>query len=213
MDASEFTAAVERATATELDRLGSEKSLVASTNARLDTEHVLAAAARSEARAAETFEQWAGDESDETVRTTFGRVADAERDHRERIVAHLDESASVATAADVDPLHEHLRGLDDTVERVAAGMVARPLVASRSLLQVINFFINEADESSANVFRDLRAETEAMADEGAELLEPLCESDADWERAETAAVETVAVAYEAYAETLEGMGVDPKPVC
>ncbi|MWG32915.1 ferritin family protein [Halomarina oriensis] len=209
MDASEFTDTLRTERATKLDRLGSDKALVATTNAQLDTTPVLAAAARSEARAAETFEAWAADTDDEAVREAFEAVAETEREHYERVADRLDEEVD----DDADPLHDHLRGLDAPVERVAAGMVARPLVASRSLLQAVNFFVNDADEPTANLFRDLRSETETMAEEGAELLETLCASEAEWDRAMDAATETVDVAYEAYADALEELGVDPRPVC
>jgi hypothetical protein len=218
MDATEFTATVRERRGTELDRLGSEKALVAATSARLDAEHVLAAATETEARAVETFEAWASDArpdaaGDADPRAAFERVADAEREHYERIVERLDDPDAVDASPDADAVHAFLRDLDDPVERVAAGMVARPMVASRSLLQTINFFVNEADESSAATFREIRAETDAMVDEGADLLESLCTTDEEWTRAEEAASETVARAYEAYAETLDGMGIDPKPVC
>lgn len=218
MDASEFTATVREERATELDRLGSEKALVAATDARLDADRVLASAARTERRAAETFDRWAESAATDEVRDAFERVADRERAHHDRIAEHVDgtedaDAVDADAAADPDALHAYLRELDDSVERVAAGMVARPLVASRSLLQTINFFVNEADESAAATFREIRSETDAMADDGAELLESICGSDDDWERAERAALETVDRAYREYADSLENLGIDPKPVC
>ena len=56
------------------------------------------------------------------------------------------------------------------------------------------------------------ADLKARLDAGATLLETLCDPD-DEERAVTAAIEAVEAAYREYAETLEAMGVDPKPVC
>ncbi|WP_251341412.1 hypothetical protein [Haloplanus halophilus] len=197
--------------ATELDRLGSEKALVASTAARLDRASVLAAATAAERRAAETFERWAADESTDAARAAFERVAARERDHAERVAELLDDPEADPDP-DPDDLHAHLRDLDSTPERVAAGLVARPLVSERSLLQVVNFFVNEADEAAADVVRDLRAETRALVDDGAALLDDCCGDD-DWDRALDAADRTVAVAYAEYEERLEAMGVDPKPVC
>ena len=212
MDGDTLVEAVRDRMATELDRLGSEKALVATTAAQLDREHVLSATLAAERRAAATFEAWAADEADADARAAFERVAATERDHAERIAALLDGPETGAEVA-ADPLHAHLRDLTATPERVAAGLVARPLVSSRSLLQVINFFVNEADESAADTVREFRAETDALVEDGAALLETCCESEADWERAVDAAAETVRVAYDEYAETLRGMGVDPAPVC
>lgn len=209
MDAAEFTTTVREECDRELSRLGSEKALVAATAARLEDERVLGSAADAEQRAIETFEEWSATEADDEAQAAFERVLERERDHLDRIAERLEERPE----PEVDELHAHLRGLDDTVERVAAGIVARSMVASRSLLQTINYFVNESDESTAELFRELRAETDEQVESGARLLAELCTEDAQWERAETAAVETVRIAYEAYADTLEGMGIDPRPVC
>lgn len=198
-------------TATELDRLGSEKALVAATEARLDRERVLAATLAAERRAAATLEAWADDEDDADARAAFERVAALERDHADRVAALLADPDAVD--ADPDALHAYLRDLEGTPERVAAGLIARPLVSSRSLLQVINFFVNEADESAADTIRAFRAETDTLVDDGAALLDDCCADEDDWDRAVDAAAEAVAVAYDEYADRLRGMGVDPAPVC
>lgn len=210
MDGSEFVDTVRSANDQALDRLGSEKALVATTGANLDRETVLETAAEAEARAAETFQGWAADESDDRAREAFEDAATRERDHRERVVSFGNLSSP---EPEPDPLHEHLRGLDDTVDRVAAGLVARPLVASRSLLQVVNFFVNEPDEDAADLFRELRAETDAQVDRGAQVIEIVCGTDGEWDQAATAASETIESAYEEYAGALEELGIDPKPVC
>lgn len=212
MDPEAFAESIREECSTELERLGSEKALVAATDARLDREHVLAAAAAAEVRAAETFEAWADDEDDEGARETFERVAGIEREHAERVRDRMDEGGS-ADPSDSDALHDYLRDLDGTVERIAAGLVARPMVASRSLLQTVNFFVNESEESTADLFRDLRTETEELIGEGGDLLAERCEGEDDRERARAAAVEAVERAYGEYADSLEGMGIDPKPVC
>jgi hypothetical protein len=194
---------------TELDRLGSEKALVATTDAVLESERVLARTAGAAARAAATYGAWADDESVEAARAAFEETAAAERESVDRLVAL---GAADPGDPEPDPLHDYLRGLDDSVERAAGGLVGRPLVISRSLLQVVNFFVNEADREEADFARELRSAADAHLDAGATLLETLCNPD-DEERAVTAAIEAVEAAYREYAETLEAMGVDPKPVC
>jgi hypothetical protein len=210
MDGETFLETVRESNATALDRLGSEKALVAATDAALERARVLETAAAAEARAAATFEAWADDDPDDRARAAFAEAADRERDHRDRI-ADLGDVAVADPPADA--LHGYLRGLDDTVERAAAGLVARPLVASRSLLQVINFFVNEADTGAADLFRDLRAETDEQADAGAGVVAALCTTGDDRERAASVADAAVDAVYGEYAETLEGLGIDPKPVC
>jgi hypothetical protein len=210
MDAATFRENVETATATELDRLGSQQALVALTDADLDRETVLRAAAQSEHVARETFAEWADDEANAHAAETFARLAERERDHYERVVAELDGEFDPTDA--VDPMHDHLRGLDDTVAR-AAGLVGRSLASDRTQLQVVNFFVNEADERRADLFRDLREDTRNEGSAGGELLENRCDDEAERERAQAVAEETVRIAYDDYAETLEGMGLDPKPIC
>lgn len=212
MDGTAFVETVRESRATELDRLGSEKALVATTAARLDRTSVLAATLDAERRAAATFEEWATDEPHDEIRSTFERVADLERDHAERVTALFDDADVPESDPGPDGIHAHLRPLDSTVERVAAGLVARPLVSERSLLQVVNFFINEADDRAADAIRDLRAETQDLIDDGTTLLDDCCANE-DWDRAREAADRTVDVAYAEYEDRLTEMGVDPKPVC
>ena len=214
MDGETFLARVEEETATELNRLGSQKLLLALTGANLEAEAVLSVAVASERAAAETFEGWADSEGDDRAREVFAAVAAEEREHYERVAEHLDgEPSEAAPDAEGGPVHDHLRELDDTIPRVAAGMVGRGLVSARLHAQVIGFYVNKGNVTMPDVFRELRAETEAMRDRGVDLLDELCETDEDWERAVEAAEAVVRIAYEEYADALSGMGVDPKPVC
>lgn len=212
MDATAFLEAVREENATPLDRLGSERALVATTAASIDRRTVLETSVAAEARAAATFEAWADDEDDDTVRGAFADAAALEREHLERVES-LPETGTFDRDVEPDALHAHLRGLDATVDRVGAGLVGRPLVASRTLLQVINFFVNEGDSRAADRFRELRAETDEQATTGAELVLDRWEDRQARERAQAAAGHAITVAYEEYADRLSEMGVDPKPVC
>ena len=214
MDAASFRESVESAKATELNRLGSQKLLLALTDADLDRPTVLRVAADSENAARNTFEAWASDEDDPAAREAFGQVAAEEGDHYDRVVSAMaDETREAYDPADGGTLHSYLRGREDAVERVAAGLVGRGIVASKTHLQLISFFVNEQDETRANLFRELRSETEDRIDEGLDLLAALCETDEDWERAQAVAEYVVQVSYDDYADSLEGMGLDPKPIC
>jgi hypothetical protein len=210
MDGDSFREAVETAKRTELDRLGSSKLLIALTGARIERDRVLEVAAHSEHAARETFRAWAADESDEDAKKAFEAVADQEDEHLDRVLAALDSEVDLA---DGGPMHAYLRGREDTVERVAGGMVGRPLVSLRAHNQLIGFFVNEADERGADLFRDLKAETAAVIDDGCALLDDLCESDDDWERAQAVAEYTVQVAYDDYADSLTEMGLGVKDIC
>ena len=184
--------------------------MLALTDADLTRDRVLRAAADSEHAARETFRLWADDEDDPGARDAFETVADQEDRHLQRVLGALDSSYD---PADGGPLHTYLRGREDTIERVATGMVARPLVSLRTHRQVISFFINEAEEATADLFRELREETGAVVDDGVALLDERCEGDEEWDRAQMVAEYTIQVAYDDYADALAGLGVDPKPIC
>jgi len=210
MDAATLRDSVEDAKRTELDRLGSSKLLIALTDADLTDEAVYAAAAHSEHAARRTFETWTEDETDAGAREAFAAVTDQERDHYERVASNLPDEFE---PADGGPLHSYLRGLDDTVPRIAAGLVGRGLVSTRTHLQVISYFVNEGDNGVADLFRDLRADTEESLETGLSLLADRCDDAEDWDRAQGPAEYVIQVAYDDYADSLSSLGVDPKPLC
>lgn len=109
-------------------------------------------------------------------------------------------------------MHETLRSLEDTSSRLG-GLVGRSMVGERTHLQVVSFFVNEGDERRADQFRELRSETAAQGDRALELLEDVCDEDGDWDRARDAAEEVIEAAYNAYAGSLDDLGIDPKPIC
>ncbi|WP_436343060.1 rubrerythrin family protein [Natronorubrum sp. FCH18a] len=210
MDAAEFQDSVEESLSDELERLGSSKLLVALTDADLTEESVLRTVANSERAAMETFESWADDEEHTDAQDAFAEFCEQEREHYDRVVAFLD--GEYEADADASELHDRLRSLETTAARLG-GLVGRSLVGERTHLQVVSFFVNEGDERRADVFRELRTETAAQGDRALEVLEGLCDGPEDWNRARTAAEDAIGVAYETYAESLDDLGLDPKPIC
>ncbi|KAA9399925.1 transcription antitermination protein [Haloarcula sp. CBA1130] len=200
MDAGATIDAVRDQTGTERDRLGSDKVLIAATDATLETKAVLTAAVTRESGLADIFGRWAA-ETDSDVTMQFEAAAEAAAERSARIDAD---------AGDPDGFLGHLETVSGTAQRVGAGLIAAPLVADRFYLQVVSFFINEADERRADTFREIRQEASAL-DGGETALEHLSESER--ETAAAAAAEAIEAAYDDYAETLEAMGLDPKPVC
>lgn len=213
MDAETFRDELATGKRTQLDRLGSNKLLIALTDATLETDAVLRAAADSEHAARRTFETWASDATGD-ARETFAWVADREKSHEQRVLDSL-EAATGETyePADGGTLHTYLRERDHVVERAAAGLVGRPLVSDRTHGQIVSFFLNEADQSRVDLFRELRRETEEELERGLALLDATCETDDDWERARMVAEYVVQIAYDDYADALEGLGIGVKPIC
>ena len=200
MDAGATIDAVRDQTETERDRLGSDKILIAATAATLETEAVLTAAVTRESGLADILDRWAA-EADSGVATQFDAAAEAAAERADRLEV---------AAGDADGFISYLETVDGTARRVGAGLIAAPLVADRFYLQVVSFFINEADEGRADTFREIRQEASALGDSET-TLEHLSESER--ETAAAAATEAIDAAYDDYAETLEAMGLDPKPIC
>jgi len=210
-DTADFVDAVRDANATALSRLGSSKALYAETDGDLDAEHVLRAAAVAEDAASETFAAWADDESNAVAADLFDSVADEEADHYETVAGEIDDPPRAADA-DLPAIQSVLRGFDDTVER-AGGLVGRCLVAKKSKEQYTGYFVGDASPQTASIFRELGGDVEDQIDAAADLVAAVCEDDADRERAHDAASEAIQAAYDEYTESLEAMGVNPKPVC
>lgn len=209
MDGAALLDSVRTERETELNRLGSEKSLLAATEARLEPDPVLVTAATILQTARDGLADWADEVTDETAAEALRTTADA-----------LDGAVATVTAEmegesdDIAALESPFLSLDAAgdIERVAAGTIGVPLVLDRLFLQVVSFFVNEAENDRADLFRDLRADTDAMLATGTNALDELCTGD-DWDRAETSATAVVDAAYDDYAERLDAMGFDPKPIC
>lgn len=210
MDAEQFVETVRDDNETALSRLGSSKSLYAATGGEMDSETVYRAAADAEHAAHETFAAWA-DELDGDAGDLFADVADTERQHYETVAGKLDDH----DPGSVPGVQEFLReGVDerDVVARLG-GFVGRTLASEKSKEQMTGFFTGQADPQTAQLFRDLKGDLDEQRERALAVLADRCESDEDWERAHDAAGGAIQAAYEEYTESLESMGVNPKPVC
>lgn len=194
---------------TELDRLGSEKALLAATEARLETDAVLVTAAATLTEASETLADWAA-AAEGPAAETLQAAADTLADGADRVAAEFDDGELGDVSALDVPFLSLSAGTD--VERLAVGTIALPLVLDRLFLQSVSFFVNEADTARADLFRALREEADGLLADGQEALTALCEDD-DWEGAEDAATDAIRAAYDDYASRLDAMGFDPKPIC
>jgi hypothetical protein len=204
MDGSSLTAAVRSESETELSRLSSSKALYAATGGEMEAAAVRRATAGEARRAADVLGDWADDEANEAAATLFADAAATLRDRHERVDAD---------AAAVDhPTYDRLADLDGTVERLG-GLLARTLVAHGMVGQAVGFFVGDADPTTAEEFRELRAELDDQRERVEATLAAAVGNDADETAALAAAAAIVDAAYDWYVETLESMGVKPKNVC
>jgi hypothetical protein len=207
MDHTEFADNVREENRTPLSRLGSSKALYADTEGEMDDESVLAAAGARARGAAETFTDWADDE-DGAAAELFAGAADTERGHAETVADELGSEEFAGTPA----VQAHLRGVEGTVDRLGA-FVGWALAAGNNADQIVGYFVGQASPMTASTFRDVGGDFDDHVDAAGEVLEAVCEGDDDWERAVAAATAAIEADYDAYFETLESLGVNPKPVC
>jgi hypothetical protein len=208
MNAQEFVDAVREDEKTPLSRLGASKALYADTEGEMDDETVLAAAGDRAHHAAETLTAWADEETDETAAGLFADLAETERDHAETVAGeHGDYEPG-----DPPGVQTHLRSVEGTVERLGA-LVGWALAAGNNADQVVGYFVGQASPRTASTFRAVSGDYDDHVEAASEALATVCESDDDWERAREAAGATITADYDDYFETLEALGVNPKPVC
>ncbi len=201
MDGAEFLEAVRDAERTPLSRLGSSKSIYADTEGEMEPDAVLAAAAARDRGAAAVFESWS---DDPVAGDLFAEAAAA----AERRAESYD-----AAAADWSPaVHDALADLEEPAARLG-GFVGWALADGKNKSQLTGFFTGQADPTTASTFREAAAAVKDRRDEAAETLAAYCEGEDDRERAVEAAGSVVGADYDEYFDTLEGLGVSPKPVC
>jgi hypothetical protein len=205
----DFRTRLEAERSGELALLGSGLLRTAAAGGEPTPRSLLVAAAESEHAARTTFAAWVADEDDDGARRAFESVVDQETEHRERVAAELD--GWTPETGPPGPMHAYLRGREATIERIAGGMVGRPLVSLRTHAQLIDFFEGERDGADADrraaLFRDLRAETAGTLEDGLTLLGERC-GEEGWETAELVAGYTIRLAYDDTADALRSLGID-----
>lgn len=204
MDGAAFVERIESDQQTELSRLGSSKSLYADTVGEMEPETVLTAAADAAAHARETFDLWA----EESELELFAGASSRLTDQYDAIVSELGDHEQGEPPA----VTEHLRAAEGTPERLGA-TVGWSLVTERKSTQSSGFFTGQAKPQTASTFRGFGDDYDAIRADALDALESVCDSDEEWERATTAATAVVQASYDEYFETLEELGMNPKPVC
>jgi hypothetical protein len=191
---------------TALSRLGSSKTLYADTEGQMDERSVLTAAATNTTHAATVLEDWAAAEG--ALTDLFDAAAETASGHADEVAGRVDDFEAGAEPAAVSALAD----CEGDVER-AGGLLGWLLVQDQKTTQLTGFFTGQADPQTASVFRGFGSDYDDLLDRVGEALGEECADDADWERAAAAADGVVETAYQDYVETLESMGVNPKPVC
>jgi hypothetical protein len=207
MNADDFLDAVKDEQKTELSRLGSSKSLYADTAGDMEKDAVLQAVADLLAHAEATVEDWA-DENVGAAADLFASTADALGEAYGTVAGELGDHEQGEQPAIVATLAEH-----GNAKARAGALVGYLLVAEKKIGQAVGFFVGQAAPGAADTFRGVREALNDATDAAVDALGDVCADADDWTLAEDAAVATVGAAYDDYFETLESLGVNPKPVC
>lgn len=189
---------VSAATETELSRLGSEKLLLAVTGADIRDATVAGALEATLAVAADRCETWAAKTADSDAAEALRSAAERYTELREETLKAWPDAEDVSDAM-VDPDDP-----GDAAGRIGAGLVGLPLVLDRLLLQAVSYHVNEANTAVADQLRGIRESVSAILDTATAVSD---------DESETAAITVVEGAYERYANRLDRMGLDPKPLC
>jgi hypothetical protein len=190
MDATALRETVERDHAAALDRLGARDLLVALDGESPTREGLLSAVADSEYAARETFREWADTAAEGDLRETFEAVVEQEDRHLRRVRAVM--ATSWSRPGGPGPMHAYLRGREESVQRVAGGMVGRTLVSLRTHGCLIAYFDGRDDEVT-HLLSELRAETADCLAEGLAALDARA-AGPDWDDATAVAGYTVRLA-------------------
>lgn len=206
MDGATFSERVRDEHETALSRLGSDKALLAATDATLDADAVLGVLAGTIAAGQRRLADWANTADDPAI-------ADALADGGDRLHALLDDHDELKPAEPATDFPDPLDDPDGDLSRAAAGLVGLPLVLDPLCLQAVNFFVNDADPATADALRTVRTEIADLHQTHRDTVADRATAATAEDAAVAAAGAVVAAAYATYVERLEAMGLDPKPIC
>lgn len=219
MDAAAFVEQLGTANQEILDRLAPVETLVAESGGDLRLDLLLKIALKNELEATELAARWLVTTDDVDVKLAFARQSGDEAKHYRLIVAHLQELGVDLTGFDplsagFGPLFNYLDGLEDTVERVAAGQFTREAIAVVKNQQFIDWCEANDHKTTAALYRDIIQPDEAYHHLlGQEILLRLATTPEAQERARQAATRTLELAEELQHLALTKMGVHHAPGC
>ncbi len=206
MEAEELVENIEVEKKTELSRLNSSKNLLAQTDGEIDVENILKETINSENSAIKTFQAWKKSEKNSEIKENLNDFESIEKGHLKKVEKEINNRYS---PIDNSSLHEYMRSLEATQERLGA-LIGRSLVSDNTLKQTTVFFVGRGEEKRADIFREMRKDNKEILDKTKKMLNKTCK---DWGIPERTAKKTIDIVYSNYAETLEGLGINPKPVC
>jgi hypothetical protein len=201
-----------------LDRIGS-KSASAEPSAGVTIAALLEVALKNELEASEEAALWMTTERDVEVKLALARQCGDEAKHyrliEDRLRAHgVDPSKIDPAASGRTPMFEFLRGLESTVERVAAGQFTREWLAQVRNDVFAAWCENNGDEDTAKLYRDVIGPDERHHHAlGRKLLVRFATTPEAQEKARRAATRTLELAEELQEIARLKKGIARAPGC
>ena len=214
----QFVRALESEIQTAIARIGAA-SAAGVPAAGVSIAKLLEVALKNELEASEEAAAWMASERDVEVKLSLARQCGDEAKHYRLIEARLralgvDVAAIDPLAGGPSPIYSFLRGLETTVERVAAGPFAREALAQVRNEVFIAYCRAEGDEGTARLYEETIQPDEAHHHQlGRTLLVRLAIDDASQVLARAAAMRTLELAEEGQEIARLKKGIARAPGC
>lgn len=202
----------------KLDRIGGA-SAGAAPAAEIGVRELLVTALKKELEASEEAAVWMASESDVEVKLALARQCGDEAKHYRLIEERLaemgvDTSKIAPLEGGYSPMFKFLKGLETTVERVAAGQYAREALAKVYNEVFIAFCEAKGDAKTAALYREVIQPDEGHHHNlGRKLLTRLAVTEEDRSKARRAAERTLEIAEEIQEMVRLKKGISCAPGC
>lgn len=218
MDSKEFVAGLVQEMRELFAQLDEHETLEAESGGQVEVITLLKLALASELEASELAGYWMPTTPEIDAKMVLARQCGDEMRHYHLITRRLEELGEDLTGFEPladghSPLHQYMRGLRTTVERIAAGTFASEAIAEVRNRQFIAFCEAAGDTETARLYREVIQPEEIHHHiSGREFLERHATSPEQQELAAEATRSTLAIADELRTLTEKTTGLAPLPV-
>jgi 1,2-phenylacetyl-CoA epoxidase catalytic subunit len=218
VDSKEFVAQLVEEMDRLFARLGETDTLESEADGQVDVVTLLRLALKSELEASELAALWLPSTPEVDAKMALALQCGDEMKHYGMISQRLAELGEDLSGFDPlaeghSPLYQYLRGLRNTVERIAAGPFASEAIAQVRNAQFVTFCRSVGDEETARLYADVIQPEEAHHHHlGREVLEKHCTSPELQELAASAVRNTLAIADELRHLAARTTGIHSIPV-
>jgi uncharacterized ferritin-like protein (DUF455 family) len=185
----------------------------------LDMTNLLKIALKNELEATELAALWIGSTAEIDVKLGFARQAGDEAKHYRLIEKRLMEIGADLTgfnpiATGFSPMFEFLKGLEDTVSRLACGQFMREGIAVKRNEQFIKLCEARGDDGTAKLYRDIIQPDEQFHHQlGKTMLEKYATHAVKQQAAREAVLRTLTIAEELRGIAEKKLGICQIPGC